>query len=213
VHAPTLKERALALIRQKPGITDRELTDKLLGPDAHPSPVNTACRQLAGDGKIRRQARPDGLTGNYPVEGIAPPPPPQPLAPTSAGPADAAGMSEDEVKRHVKDWLEAQSWQVTVNWGHVRGIDIEARRGAERWIIEAKGEGSLQPMRVNYFISMLGETLQRMDDATARYSIALPDHPQFRGLWQRLPALAKRRTQIGILFVKADGSVEEDRPI
>jgi len=29
-------------------------------------------------------------------------------------------------------------------------------------------------MRVNYFLGVLGETLQRMDDAQAKYSIALP---------------------------------------
>ena len=55
-------------------------------------------------------------------------------------------------------------------------------------------------MRVNYFLSMLGETLQRMDDPDASYSIAVPDLPQFRGLWARLPALAKSRTQISAIF-------------
>jgi len=42
-----------------------------------------------------------------------------------------------------------------------------------------------------------------------RYSIALPDLPQFRGLWSRLPSLAKSRTQITALFVKASGEVDE----
>ena len=37
-------------------------------------------------------------------------------------------------------------------------------------------------MRVNYLISMLGETLQRMDDPDAKYSIAIPDVQQFREL-------------------------------
>ena len=64
-------------------------------------------------------------------------------------------------------------------------------------------------MRVNYFISMLGETLQRMDDPDAKYSIAVPDVQQFRKLWGRLPQLAKQRTGISVLFVSRDGSVEE----
>ncbi len=63
-------------------------------------------------------------------------------------------------------------------------------------------------MRVNYFIAMLGEVLQRMSLPNARYSIALPDMVQFRRLWERLPALARQRTSITALFVSADGSVE-----
>ena len=66
-------------------------------------------------------------------------------------------------------------------------------------------------MRVNYFIAVLGETLQRMDDANAKYSIALPDMPQFCGLWNRLPRLAKDRTRISMLFVDPDGRVRESR--
>jgi hypothetical protein len=117
-------------------------------------------------------------------------------------------LSEDEVKRGVKAWLEASGWQVSVVWGRGHGIDILATKGNERWVIEAKGCGSLNPMRVNYFVSMLGELLQRMDDPKARYSIALPDMKQFRGLWERLPSLAKSRTGISALFVGASGNVQ-----
>jgi hypothetical protein len=56
-------------------------------------------------------------------------------------------------------------------------------------------------MRVNYFLAALGELLQRMDDTNARYSVAMPDLPQFRGLWERLPKLAKQRLGITALFV------------
>jgi hypothetical protein len=62
-------------------------------------------------------------------------------------------------------------------------------------------------MRLNYFLGVLGELLQRMDDDSARYSIALPDLPQFRGLWERLPRLAKSRTTVTALFVRENGSV------
>jgi len=66
-------------------------------------------------------------------------------------------------------------------------------------------------MRANYFIGILGETLQRMDDPAAKYSIAVPDIAQFRGLWSRLPSVAKSRTAITALFVSENGSVEEVR--
>jgi hypothetical protein len=64
-------------------------------------------------------------------------------------------------------------------------------------------------MRVNYFLAILCETLQRMADSDAKYSIALPDIAQFRGLWSRLPELAKSRTTITALFVSPEGEVRE----
>lgn len=94
-----------------------------------------------------------------------------------------------------------------VAWGHSQGIDIEAYQGTKRWVIEVKGGGSLHPMRVNYFQGALGELLQRMDKPDASYSIAFPDMEQFRRLWERLPALAKNRTEISALFVDKNGNV------
>ncbi|HVH77694.1 MAG TPA: hypothetical protein VM755_22490 [Stellaceae bacterium] len=118
------------------------------------------------------------------------------------------GLSEDDVKHHVKSWLEGLGWQVRVAWGQSRGIDILAKKGDEHWIIEAKGGGSSQPMRVNYFLAVLGTILQRIEDPSARHSIALPDMTQFRGLWGRLPRLAKERVALTALFVDPAGSVE-----
>jgi hypothetical protein len=145
--------------------------------------------------------RPDALIGNYPSQvgaGIA--------APVSKPTGvirnhDVDALSEDEIKEVIDSWLQVDGWETKVAWGKAQGIDIDARRGLERWIIEVKGPGSRQPMRVNYFISILGETLQRMSDPTARYSIAFPDLPQYRNLWSRLPDLAKSRTGISIIFV------------
>jgi hypothetical protein len=62
-------------------------------------------------------------------------------------------------------------------------------------------------MRVNYFLAVLGEIQQRMDDGEARYSIAFPDMAQYRGLWERLPPLAKARTKVTALFVSANKQV------
>ena len=118
-------------------------------------------------------------------------------------------LSEDGVKRASQLWLEESGWQVSVIWGRGRGIDVIATKDGRRWVIEAKGCGSLDPMRVNYFLAILGELLQRMDDPDARYSIALPDLKQFRRLWQRLPDLVKSRTTISALFVDGSGRVEE----
>lgn len=123
--------------------------------------------------------------------------------------SQAAGwLSEDDVKRYVHRWLEASGWKVSVAWGRTPGIDISAEKDNQRWLIEAKGGGSLPAMRVNYFLMMLGEILQRMDDPAAQYSIALPNMAQFRGLWGRLPQLAKDRLALTALLVSQDGTVE-----
>ena len=71
-----------------------------------------------------------------------------------------------------------------------------------------EGPGSRQPMRVNYFLGILGETLQRMNDPNARYTIALPDLEQYRKLWNKLPQLAKERTTIDMILVDPDGHIE-----
>lgn len=61
----------------------------------------------------------------------------------------------------------------------------------------------------DYFLAILGETLQRMSDINAKYSIALPHMKQFINLWQRLPDLAKQRTGITALFIDNQGNVIE----
>lgn len=121
---------------------------------------------------------------------------------------DVHALSEDEIKQVLDHWLQGAGWDTAVAWGHTPGIDVEASKPGRRWVIEVKGPGSRQPMRVNYFLAILGETLQRMDDPSAQYSIALPDLPQYRGLWDRLPALAKSRTGISVLFVDTQGKIE-----
>ena len=71
--------------------------------------------------------------------------------------------------------LEADGWTVEVAWRGAHGVDIAARRDTDLWLIEVKGRGSRPEMRVNYFLAILGETLQRMSEPQARYSIGLPD--------------------------------------
>jgi hypothetical protein len=201
---PRLKERIIGVVNASPGLSDREITDRLSGESAGQQAVNQAAHALANVGLLRRVPRSDGRVGNYPTR-LVDVELPKATVPVS----DPNGLSEEEVKRAVEAWLVASGWQVTVKWGRTQGIDIDAMKGQSRWIIEAKGCGSLSPMRVNYFVGMLGELLQRMDDPRARYSIALPDMKQFRGLWRRLPALAKSRTSISALFVSSAGHVEE----
>ena len=104
--------------------------------------------------------RSDGLIDNYCSGKEAAP---LPMSPSATIVNDTV-FSEDQLKTVLKGWLEAQEWEVEGAWGKIRGIDIHARWETERWIIEAKGGGTLDAMRVNYFLGVLGETLQRMDE-------------------------------------------------
>ncbi len=203
---PSLPQKVLSLVAENPGLTDRQITNRLLGTTAPQQPVNIAARKLTEKGHLIRRRRGDGLIGNY-LSGVTNAA--RPEEPKIATGAPGEDLSEDRIKHHLRAWFRSNGWNVEIAWGRQRGIDIIASREGNRWVVEVKGIGSRPEMRVNYFIGILGETLQRMDDPTAKYSISLPDVQQFRRLWDRLPRLAKQRTQITALFVNANGQVTE----
>lgn len=199
----TLKERIIEELKKEDYLSDRELTDKILGVGAPQQSINQACRQLTVKGIIKRtnppiknyiSARKLNIE-NYVNSKINPP-----IIDTH--------LHEEDIKKIFNDYLQQNGWETRVAWGKLHGIDIEAFRGNERWVIEVKGCGSRNPMRVNYFLAILGETFQRMDDENTHYSIALPDTQQFRNLWNRLPKLAKQRTGIDAIFVSTDSKIE-----
>jgi len=176
--------------------------------------VNQTCRRLETQGVLRRVPGPDSKLVNQlrPAADARPGAAAVPASsPRTAPAADPARVSEDEVKAAVKQHLEAQGFSVSVAWGRQRGIDIDARRGDERWVVEAKGAAPRGPQQVNYFLGALGELVQRMHDAAARYALALPDDPQYRGLVNRLPAVGRRRLDLTVFFVRrADGGLVVD---
>ena len=185
----TYKDEILDLLATTPGLTDREITDRLRGEGVRHQPTRVACAELTRAGKLERRRGSGGRIGNYPTGA-------RPAAGQRAG-----DLGEDEVKRALVSWLGRRGWASEVAWGGSPGIDVEATRDEDRWIIEAKGSGAYPQMRRNYFETVLGDVLRRMDDPEASYAIALPDMTQYRRLWDRLPALAKKRTRVGVLFV------------
>lgn len=202
----TLAERIVELLKHRPGLSDRKITDELFGIVKSQQPVNIACRGLEKKGIISRQKIGGNPIGNY-LTG-------QELITSSRQSYKSADesdehFSEDAIKEALENWLIVLGWQVKIAWGRDRGVDIDATKENQRWFIEVKGQGSRNAMRVNYFLGILGETLQRMEDSNAKYSIALPDMQQFRNLWMRLPLLAKSRTGITAIFVTRDGKVSE----
>jgi len=201
-----LVELIVALLKQNPGLSDRQITDNLLGVDKPQQPVNIACRNLEKKGILTRRKVDGNPIGNY-LTG-------QELIVQSSKSQiydneNGNHFSEDAIKEVLGSWLMAQGWKVKIAWGHKHGVDIDAIKDGQQWFIEVKGQGSRNAMRVNYFLGILGETLQRMEDPEAKYSIALPDIQQFRNLWERLPDLAKSRTEITAIFVDEIGNVSE----
>jgi hypothetical protein len=163
---------------------------------------------MAAKGLLIRKRRHDGKIGNYIGYGIASLNTNN-IHDNEESPENSQVLSEDKLKKVLNDYLVQQGWRTQIAMDKTQGIDIDAYKGSQRWIIEVKGSGSRNAMRVNYFLSILGEILQRMNDPNAKYSIALPDMKQFRNLWARLPRLAKDRTGITALFISENGNIDE----
>jgi hypothetical protein len=201
----TLAERILEAIRYAP--LDDDVLARRLGV-GHRQAVNQAARKLESQGRIRRFMGPDGKIVNE-LSGAAVQEAPKSMAmPVVGGSTGWGRITEDEVKEAVRAFLSRGGFDVTVAWGRVRGIDIDARHAdGRRYVIEAKAEvGTNGAQQVNYFLGMLGELVQRMDDAHASYGIALPANRQYRGLVDRLPALAKERLRLSVFWVSRQGA-------
>jgi len=191
-----LKRNIIHLLENNPGLTDRELTDAIRGRRASPQYINQNCLYLESNGTILRQKREDGLIGNW-------------LRKRSEMDRQTGEIPEKKIKHILENYLASSGWEIVANWGNNPGLDIEAKLGDDRWIIEVKGSGDYNFIRVNFFHAVLGEILQRMNDPHYKYSIALPDTELFRRLWERLPALAKSRLGVTALFVNLTGSITE----
>jgi hypothetical protein len=203
----TIAERLLEAIRFR-ALDDDQLA-KRLGVSQRQS-INQTARKLEAQGLLRRHIGPDGKIVNALPETSAPGPLVASTRPTSVSSsqhqASSVGVSpitEDEVKGAVRDRLVAEGFDVTVAWGREPGIDLIARHTDGRcFIIEAKAEkGVAGAQQHNYFVGMLGELVQRMTDPDATYAIALPMNRQYRGLVDRLPALARERLGLQIFWV------------
>jgi len=209
----TIAERILEAVRYAP--LDDDLLAKRLGITQRQS-INQTARRLEAQGKLRRVVGPDGKIVNMLTEhGGNPGPSVDETRPSTRPIPDR--ITEDEVKTAVRDHLASQGFEVQVAWDRTPGIDIDARHpSGSRHVIEAKAEtGTSGPQQANYFIGMLGELLQRMDDDSATYGIALPENRQYRGLVDRLPRLARDRIGLNIFWVarSSDGSLTVRRKV
>lgn len=68
MSAQSIMGRALQIIAEKPGASDREIAEAIYGPGSLGTLVNKECRELADQGLTRRRLRPDYLLGNWLVK-------------------------------------------------------------------------------------------------------------------------------------------------
>jgi len=217
---PTNRERVIAYLRTHPEGADDDQLSLALGITPRQQ-VNQICRALATAGIVSR--REDLLSVVTPKASASMAQVTTAIKAAATGQAvvisseasiwqfayaGEVGLSEDQVKKAVTAALQGQGWRVNTRWGQEHGVDIEAHRGDERLVLEAKGEGSLNPMRVNYFLGALGELLQRMDSPNASYGLALPAHRQFVGLITRLPAWIRTHLKLRFFLVRPTASNE-----
>jgi hypothetical protein len=205
----TLKDRILELLEARSGLTDRQITDILLGPETGQQAANQAARQLYHAGRIVRTLVAGILRNHLPGREPVKLDGPAPAQPRESVTRAEASMTEDQVKEALRVWLEAEHWVVAVKLGHDPGIDVAACRDGVRRVIEAKGAGKHDQMRGNFFLRALGELVRRMEDPDALDSLAVLDLAPYRRYWRRLPTLAKQRMRLSALFVTASGCVDE----
>ena len=122
---------------------------------------------------------------------------------------NAKCTSVNRIKYLLKNYLISEGWSVKIKRRFNFSFDIEAMRDKQRWIIEINSTGSAA--LTESFVAAIGEVIQRMDidDHNIKYSVAFPDNIPFRRLWERLPALAKKKIGITALFVEETGNVIE----
>jgi hypothetical protein len=121
----------------------------------------------------------------------------------------AGYLPEKKMKYILEEYLASQGWARENAIFNNQDIDLEVSRGDEKWRVQIKSAICLTDEIINSFVSALGQILQRMDDSSCKYSIALPDTRPFRRLWERVPRLAKSRTGITALFISETGEVKE----
>ena len=118
-------------------------------------------------------------------------------------------LDEDTIKKALKAGLSIQGWEVETSMGKKHGVDITAKHKEKGiMLIEAKGEGSRNAMRVNYFLMVLGELIQKMDSPNKIYGLALPAHRQYANLIISLPDWIKQQLRLRIYLVKQQESGE-----
>lgn len=113
------------------------------------------------------------------------------------------GVDEETVKQAVASFLESEGYTVAVGKKREHGPDLHATtKEGLRLVVEAKGEGSLNAMFNNFFLSALGEIVQRWDALTTEYGIAVPAHRKFGRLIEELSDSVRYALRLNFYLVR-----------
>lgn len=74
----------------------------------------------------------------------------------------------------------------------------------ERWVVEAKGKTTALGLD---FRTALGQLIQRIDDPTTKYAIAVPNIPQFIRQCHIIAPWVRKKLNLFWLLIKEDGAV------
>lgn len=134
-------DKIISLLNQKPGLTDREITDVLKGSEAHPSQINSEARLLMQKGFLTRAKRHDGKLGNFLTGTDLPIVYPSSELSSSAN-AQADWFWEGNVQEKLASHLQRNGWalvSVSNTASKEQGIDIHAEKMGKTLLIEVKG--------------------------------------------------------------------------
>jgi hypothetical protein len=227
----SIAQQILTLLESSSGLSDREITESLLGKGAAQQPINQVARVLERKGAVQRKQRPDGLIGNYFINS------PLPIS-TTAPKTVSTSQTENDV---TKDWdwegnvveslsqfLERKGWTIVSKPNtrtKERGVDIHATKDKKVLLIEAKGfpstsyrdpKRSAETKRTNpslqaqhwYSHALLKAMRLQSEYPNALVAIGLPDCARYRKLFEETqPGLQK--LGITLLVTSKDGDVSE----
>jgi hypothetical protein len=122
----------------------------------------------------------------------------------------STGLNEETVKATVAGFLRDRGYTVAVGKKRERGADVRATKEGLKLVLEAKGEGTLNPMFNNFFVSVLGEILQRMNEHATEYGVALPAHRKYSRLIEELSDTPRWVLRLNFYVVRpsSDGHYE-----
>lgn len=199
----SFSDKIISLLNQKPGLTDREITDVLKGGEAHPSQVNSEARLLMQKGFLTRARRHDGKLGNFLTGTDLPAICPSSEISSTAN-AQADWFWEGNVQEKLASYLQRNGWNlvsVSNTASKEQGIDIHAVKMEKTLLIEVKGYPSKSyndPKRSHerkktsptlqaghwYSHAILKSMRMQTEYPEAQIVIGLPDFRRYRNLFE-----------------------------
>lgn len=110
--------------------------------------------------------------------------------------------SEGFVQLAIEKFFANEGFQV-VELRHADFCCLNPATG-QKWIVEAKGKTTAIGLD---FRTGIGQLIQRMEDETANYAIAVPSLPQFHTQIKNIPYRVRMLLNLHILLVAQDGNV------